>query len=85
MEQEVLFKDLTNICVPKENIAHKRIRSKWSSYYYETGSFSGNMLISPYDGRPQPIYFEPKLSGWYSIYVGLYNVLYVSGGAGICY
>ncbi len=76
MRKEVLFNDLAKICKPNECISEKRIMDKWTAYYYETGKFCGNMLVAPYNSRPDKVWFNPELCGWYKIYVGLYNAAY---------
>ncbi len=76
---DIIFSNLGNICVPREHISQKRLKTKWTAYDYETDKISGSMLVSPGIGRPQNVSFNPDLKGWYRIFVGMVD--HFGGGA----
>lgn len=78
MQREIIFSDLANNCLPKENISEKRLKGKWCSYSYETANFNGTMLVSTVESTPDDVVLTPKLLGWYKIFVGLYVPAYTS-------
>ena len=69
--KELLLTDLGNLFIPQENISPLREKYKWNSVPYETAVCSGTMLISVYDGAPQPVTLPLQAEGWYRIYVAL--------------
>lgn len=72
MRDEIIISNLGALCIPQGNISDKRIKSKWTSYPYETGNVKGSMLLSPHDGNPEDVILFPEISGWYKIFVGMY-------------
>ncbi|MBE5786498.1 MAG: hypothetical protein E7324_03045 [Clostridiales bacterium] len=71
--KEVLFKDLAELCEPKENISPVRELGKWNAVPYETRDIKGSMLVSLQEGHPGDVFLAPELTGWYKILVGQYR------------
>lgn len=69
MAQEILLTQLADCFGPRENLSPYGLKSKWRSIPYRTGNISGTMLSSLGGACPDDISFDPKLSGWYKIYV----------------
>lgn len=72
----VVFSNLGSLCEPKDEISQNRLNDKWCSYSYTTADFKGEMLISLKNSKAPDVSFNPELSGWYKIFVGLYASAY---------
>lgn len=77
-ETEILFSDLFECFEPKENISTVSYKDKWRVVDVDTSEYSGRLLASN-AGCPDDISFDPKLQGWYKIYLHLpgRSVLYL--------
>ena len=69
MAQEILFSDLGGCFGPESGISLYGRKDKWRQLPYRTGEISGTMLSSLNEGSPDALTFDPKLEGWYKIYV----------------
>ena len=69
--KEVLFSDLGNQCLPKENIASTHKVGKWAAVSYETADVKGTLLAALSSSFPQDVRLVPGLTGWYKIFVGI--------------
>lgn len=70
MERKELFvTDLKNAFGPVEHISDRGDKTMWCSVPYETIEYKGNLLASPAGQYPGDICYDPKLNGWYKIYV----------------
>lgn len=69
--KEVVLSDLGNLFGPKSNISALREKYKWNAVPYETAVCSGTLLISVYDGAPEPVSMPLGVEGWYHVYVAL--------------
>ena len=67
--KELFITDLASVFEPKALISERGSNSVWRALPYKTTEFSGVMLTSLGSGMPEDIYFDPKLTGWYKIYV----------------
>lgn len=67
--KEVIFSELGSQCQPAEHISEQRERYKWNSVYFETPKVKGHFLASLGNGTPQNVTLDPKLTGWYRIFV----------------
>ena len=76
MLEGIVFSDLGGLCEPKENISQKRLKNKWCAYTYSAGDMKGTMLTSVKSAKAQDVSLNPKLEGWYKIFVGLYAFAY---------
>ena len=76
--KEVLFSDLYECFEPKENISSISLKNKWRAVEVDTSEYSGRLIASN-AGCPEDISFDPKLHGWYKIYLHLpgRSVLYL--------
>ncbi len=79
----VIFSDLGSLCEPKNEISQNRLNNKWCSYSYSTADFTGTMLISLKEAKASNVSFNPRLSGWYKIFVGLYASAFDSSEIGL--
>ncbi len=68
--KELLFSDLFECFEPKENISTISYKNKWRAVDVDTNEYSGRLLASN-AGNPDDISFDPKLNGWYKIYLHL--------------
>ena len=66
--EEILISRLDEVFLPAENLSPYGLKDKWRVIPYDTHEQSGNMLSS-IGGDPKPVTFDPKLSGWYRIYL----------------
>ena len=69
--KEVIFSDLGNICTPACNISDFKEIYKWNRIPYETAHVKGTLLVSTGCGRPEPVSFDPGLTGWYRLFVAV--------------
>lgn len=69
MAKEMLFSDMGGCFGPKTGISPYGRIDKWRQLPYRAGSISGTMLSSLNEGAPETLTFDPKLEGWYKIYV----------------
>ena len=67
--KEVLLSDIGALCVEQDRLADRRVLDRWETISFETAKVKGRMLIAMNRSRPEPISFDPKLSGWYRIFV----------------
>ena len=79
----VIFSDLGSLCEPQNEISQNRINNKWCSYSYRTADFTGTMLISLKGAKASDVSLNPRLSGWYKIFVGLYASAFESSEIGL--
>lgn len=68
--KEILFSDLYECFEPKENFSTISLKNKWRTLEIDTSEYSGRLIASN-SGCPDDISFDPKLSGWYKIYLHL--------------
>lgn len=76
--KEIIYSDLVECFEPKDNISSISYKNKWRSVDVSTSEYSGNLIASN-AGCPDDIFFDPKLQGWYKIYLHLpgRSVLYL--------
>ena len=67
--KELLITDLASVFEPSYLISQDSSNTTWCAVPYKTNAFSGVMLTSLGSGRPEDISFDPKLKGWYKIYI----------------
>ena len=68
VREELLVTRLDEAFLPKENLSPYALKDKWRVIPYDTHEQSGNML-SCIGTEPGEITFDPKLEGWYKIYL----------------
>ena len=68
IKEELLVTRLDEVFLPAENLSPYGLKDKWRIIPYDTHEQSGNML-SCIGGDPKPVTFDPKLTGWYRIYL----------------
>ena len=68
---ELLITDLPIVFEPRSIISENASNSTWRAVPYKATEFSGAMLAAMGTSRPEDVSFDPKLSGWYKIYVQL--------------
>ena len=71
MAKEILLTQLGDCFGPSDNLSQYGINSKWRTIPYRTGDISGTMLSSLGKACPEDVSYDPKLEGWYKIYVCL--------------
>ena len=69
--KEVFLTDMAEAFGNSDAISEIGSIDKWRSVTYETNSHSGVMLAALGKGCPADIVCEPKLEGWYKIYLGV--------------
>ena len=69
--REVYVSDLYAAVKEKESLLPYSSKDKWEYVSYETADAKGNLLLSSSESQPPAVTIEPKLSGWYKIYVCL--------------
>jgi len=69
--KELLFSYLDQVFEPKSSLSPDSLADKWRIIPYETENWSGNLLAATSECNPEDISFNPNLTGWYKIYVGL--------------
>ena len=67
--QEIFITDMYEAFEPKEIIKRDGQRSTWSWLTYNTVDYNGTMLLTPNCNQPSDLSFDPKLCGWYKIYI----------------
>ena len=67
--KELFITDLSSVFEPKSLISELGSNSTWRALPYKATEFSGVMLTSLGAGQPDDIYFDPRLTGWYKIYI----------------
>ena len=67
----IIFSNLGEICEPQSAISQTPVVDKWTCVPYETATISGTMLSAFETASPENVSFDPKLSGWYKIYVSM--------------
>lgn len=68
------FCDLYEIAENKELISTTCEDGKWLALSYETKLGKGRLLAASEKIYPKPITFNLNLTGWYKIYIGLFNM-----------
>ncbi len=68
---ELLFSNLDELVVEKENISATLTSDKWQVMPYELGSFKGKMLHAGQNTYPQPVTLKFNVKGWHKVYLGL--------------
>ena len=68
--KEYLFKDLPKVFTPADAFAEKNYKGKWRKLSYKHKDFEG-VLISSVTADAPNLSFDPKLKGWYKIYIGI--------------
>ena len=71
--QEILFNNLDELVVEKDNISYLPQMDKWGVMPYELGDFSGKMLFCAQGAKVKNITLDFKVKGWYKIYFGSMN------------
>ena len=66
---ELLLTDLSKAFEPSSIISEDSSNDTWRALPYEANAFSGVMLVSLGMGRPEDLTLDPKLNGWYKIYI----------------
>ena len=67
----VVFSRLNEIVENREVISEaKQAENVWGIMPYETAAVQGNALVAAEDSFPGDLVIDPKLTGWYRIYVG---------------
>ena len=69
-----LFCDLAKIAVNRELISEKCEKGKWLSVDYETKLGAGKLLAASEEDYPAPVVLDLNLTGWYKLYIGLFNM-----------
>ncbi len=69
-----IFTDLTQIVENKELISNRCEAGKWLSIEYTTKLGKGRLLASSENTYPQPLRLNLNLTGWYKIYIGMFNM-----------
>lgn len=69
--KEILLTDMYEAFEPKDLISLEFDNTKWNVIPYTNEDFSGRFITSLYSNTCIDIYCDPKLCGWYKIYVGL--------------
>ncbi len=67
--KELFITDLPSVFEPKSLISELSSNNTWRSVPYKATEFSGVMLAAMGTSRPEDIRFDPKLTGWYKIYI----------------
>ena len=70
--REVVISDLAAACGDTREISKNREMDKWHAVSYETAEVSGVMLSADCEVNAEPVTFDPRLAGWYDIWVGMY-------------
>jgi hypothetical protein len=65
----IVLNDLGKLAEPKENLCKGLDRYKWDVVDYETTRYNGSMLYTRRGTTPKPVTIDPKLEGWYRIYI----------------
>ena len=68
--KELLFSDMAAVFGPEEHLSDCPYKTKWQRVPYKHKDFSGTMLYCGSD-KAEDISFDPQLTGWYRIYVGI--------------
>ena len=71
MAREFLFSNLNECFAPSDNLSEYGDIDKWRTVSYRANEIKGTMLSSLMECVPRDVSFDPKLTGWYKIYVGL--------------
>ena len=71
--QEYIISDFSSAVIEKEHLALASHPNCWEVVTYETEYVNGNLLLASEESWPEPVTIQPKLSGWYKIYVCLEN------------
>ncbi|MBO7171227.1 MAG: hypothetical protein J6W28_08640 [Clostridia bacterium] len=66
--KELFFTHLEEYFEPKEAFSPYGLKSKWRVVPVGTAEYDGSMLSS-LGGTPMDVRFDPKLKGWYKIYI----------------
>lgn len=66
---ELLITDLAEAFESKSIISETGSNDVWRAIPYKATDFSGVMLTALGTARPDDVYFDPKLTGWYKIYI----------------
>jgi len=74
MRNEVIISDLASVFQPSQAIAPIGDKAHWRKVPYRSGKIEGTLLSSLGTGRPDDVSFDPKLTGWYRVYVAIPNV-----------
>lgn len=67
--KELLVTDLDRVFEPNECLSATGSNRVWRTLPYKTNAGSGVLLSALGSARPADISFDPKLKGWYKIYV----------------
>ncbi len=73
-KEQVLFSDLSQIAVNRQNICNDTTELFWRSMQYTAGDIKGRLLLAGEQTCPKELTLAPKLSGWYKIYIGDFNL-----------
>lgn len=71
MRTEQFFTDMAACFAPSSAISDYGLRSKWRKVAYRSGDIRGTMLSAIGSARPENVSFDPKLEGWYKVYVAM--------------
>ncbi len=65
----ILFSNLNEIVKNQEDIHEIQRDDVWGIMQYEAGRVKGNALITTEIGFPKDLILQPKLTGWYKIFI----------------
>ena len=69
--REYLISDLAAAAAEKDAFSEVTSADRWELFSYETAEVSGRGIIASPRTTPGPITLDPKLAGWYRIYVSM--------------
>lgn len=71
MKQEIFYTDMHSIFEHNGCLSSTGEQGKWCTLPYQNEEFSGTLISSLNDTEQRTVEFDPKLCGWYKIYVGM--------------
>lgn len=69
-----IFCDLPAIAENSDHISQTGEAGKWRAVEYRTKLGAGRLLAAAEDDTPQPVTLAPELTGWYKLYIGLFDM-----------
>ncbi len=72
--QEILFSDLSEITVNKQDIADTSTPDKWRVMPYTAGHTEGKLLVAGECTKPNPLTLKLGLTGWHKIFLGMIKI-----------
>ncbi len=68
---EILYTNLDEVFGEADDFTTKQLKKKWRVLEIGTSEFNGKMLMANIGASPSDISFNPKLTGWYKIYLAI--------------